>query len=86
MRPRSSTSRRATPAARRTIGKEIIGWENIELISDRPFEIWIDEFKQIKDKYPGRRPDRVDHGGVQQGRLGRDRRALPGRRASMRSS
>lgn len=33
---------------------EIIGWENIELISDRPFATWIDEFKQIKDKYPDR--------------------------------
>src|SRR3954463_6661987 len=32
--------------------QEIIGWENIELISERPFETWIDEFKQIKDKYP----------------------------------
>ena len=31
---------------------EIIGWENIELISDRPFDTWIDEFKQVKDKYP----------------------------------
>jgi dihydroorotate dehydrogenase subfamily 1 len=34
--------------------QEIIGWENIELISDRPFETWLDEFKQIKDKYPER--------------------------------
>jgi dihydroorotate dehydrogenase subfamily 1 len=34
--------------------QEIIGWENIELISDRPFDTWIDEFKQIKDKYPER--------------------------------
>lgn len=34
--------------------QEIIGWENIELISDRPFRTWIDEFKQIKDKYPDR--------------------------------
>lgn len=33
---------------------EIIGWENIELISDRGFDVWIDEFKQIKDKYPDR--------------------------------
>src|SRR5947208_16214085 len=33
---------------------EIIGWENIELISDRAFDIWLDEFKQIKDKYPDR--------------------------------
>ena len=35
-------------------GKDIFGWENIELISDRDFDIWIDEFKQIKDKYPDR--------------------------------
>src|SRR3954465_10100876 len=34
--------------------QEIIGWENIELISDRDFNTWIDEFKQIKDKYPDR--------------------------------
>ncbi|HXQ81384.1 MAG TPA: NAD-dependent dihydropyrimidine dehydrogenase subunit PreA [Opitutaceae bacterium] len=34
-------------------GKEVIGWENIELISDRPFEIWIDEFKKCKDTNPG---------------------------------
>ncbi len=33
---------------------EIIGWENIELISDRPFATWIQEFKQIKDRYPDR--------------------------------
>src|ERR1041384_6536226 len=33
---------------------EIIGWENIELISDRPFETWLDEFKLLKDKYPDR--------------------------------
>lgn len=33
---------------------EIIGWENIELISDRGFDTWIDEFHQIKDKYADR--------------------------------
>ncbi len=33
-------------------GKEVIGWENIELISDRPFKVWIDEFKQCKDTNP----------------------------------
>lgn len=33
-------------------GKEIIGWENIELISDRPFKIWEDEFKKSKDMFP----------------------------------
>src|SRR5256714_3317181 len=32
--------------------KEIVGWQNIELISDRPFNVWIDELKQLKDKYP----------------------------------
>lgn len=31
---------------------EIIGWENIELISDRPFHLWIDEFKRCKDLHP----------------------------------
>src|SRR3954465_13815954 len=31
---------------------EIFGWQNIELISDRPFNVWIDEFEKLKDKYP----------------------------------
>src|ERR1043166_726555 len=31
---------------------EIIGWENIELISDRPFKLWVDEFKKCKDSFP----------------------------------
>ena len=34
--------------------KEVIGWQNIELISDRSFEVWEDEFKKIKDMYPDR--------------------------------
>ncbi len=33
---------------------EIIGWENIELISDRSFDIWVEELKEVKDKYPDR--------------------------------
>jgi dihydropyrimidine dehydrogenase (NADP+)/dihydropyrimidine dehydrogenase (NAD+) subunit PreA len=33
-------------------GNEVIGWENIELISDRPFKIWIEEFKRCKDMFP----------------------------------
>lgn len=37
-----------------TDGKEVIGWENIELISDRPFKIWEDEFKKCKDQFPDR--------------------------------
>jgi dihydropyrimidine dehydrogenase (NADP+)/dihydropyrimidine dehydrogenase (NAD+) subunit PreA len=31
---------------------EVIGFQNIELISDRSFDAWLDEFKSIKDKYP----------------------------------
>lgn len=40
--------------ARMRVEKEIVGWENIELISDRPFETWIDEFRQIKRTHPDR--------------------------------
>lgn len=40
--------------ARMRVGKEIVGWENIELISDRPFETWLTEFRQVKDAYPER--------------------------------
>jgi dihydropyrimidine dehydrogenase (NADP+)/dihydropyrimidine dehydrogenase (NAD+) subunit PreA len=32
--------------------KEVIGWENIELISDRPIGIWVEEFKKCKDAHP----------------------------------
>jgi len=39
---------------RATGTKEVIGWQNIELISDRSFEVWEDEFKKIKDLYPDR--------------------------------
>ena len=35
-------------------GKEVIGWENIELISDRPFKIWEEEFRKCKDQFPDR--------------------------------
>src|SRR2546423_9912084 len=37
-----------------TTNGEVIGWENIELISDRPFGIWIDEFKKCKDRFADR--------------------------------
>lgn len=33
-------------------GREVIGWENIELISDRPFSVWLDEFRKCKDTNP----------------------------------
>lgn len=32
----------------------MIGWENIELISDRPLEVMLAEFKQLKAEFPGR--------------------------------
>ena len=31
--------------------KEVYGWENIELISDRPFETWLEEFKTLKKSH-----------------------------------
>ena len=34
--------------------KEVIGWENIELISDRPLETMLAEFKQLKAEFPDR--------------------------------
>ena len=33
---------------------EIIGWQNIELISDRPLETMLKEFKQLKEEFPDR--------------------------------
>ncbi len=32
--------------------KVIVGFENIELISDRPFATWLDELRQLKKSYP----------------------------------
>jgi dihydropyrimidine dehydrogenase (NADP+)/dihydropyrimidine dehydrogenase (NAD+) subunit PreA len=40
-------------ARMRALGsKEVFGWENIELISDRPFEIWLEEFDSVKQSHP----------------------------------
>ncbi len=33
-------------------GSEVIGWENLELISDRPLQLWEDEFRKCKDMHP----------------------------------
>ena len=58
--------------------QEVIGWENIELISDRPFKIWLDEFKKCKDQFP----DGVLIASIMeeynQRRVDRDRGTLPG--------
>jgi dihydroorotate dehydrogenase subfamily 1 len=32
--------------------KEVVGFENIELISDRPFTVWLEELAQLKREYP----------------------------------
>src|SRR2546428_2036484 len=32
----------------------VVGFENIELISDRPFDTWLTELKQLKKDYPKR--------------------------------
>src|SRR5262244_3046171 len=31
---------------------EVIGFENIELISDRPIDVWLEEFRQVKKEFP----------------------------------
>uniref|UniRef100_A0A061S405 dihydropyrimidine dehydrogenase (NADP(+)) n=1 Tax=Tetraselmis sp. GSL018 TaxID=582737 RepID=A0A061S405_9CHLO len=33
---------------------KVLGWENIELISDRPFETMLSEFKRLKEEFPNR--------------------------------
>lgn len=34
--------------------RDVIGWQNIELISDRPFGTMLAELRRLKDEYPGR--------------------------------
>jgi dihydroorotate dehydrogenase subfamily 1 len=34
--------------------KEVVGFENIELISDRPFSVWLEELAQLKREYPNK--------------------------------
>lgn len=36
------------------VNNEVIGFQNIELISDRPLENWLTEFDELKKKYPNR--------------------------------
>jgi dihydropyrimidine dehydrogenase (NADP+) len=38
----------------RADSREVIGWENIELISDRPLETMLAEFTRLKEEFPGR--------------------------------
>ena len=32
--------------------RNVIGFQNIELISDRPFDTWLEELKDCKESYP----------------------------------
>jgi dihydroorotate dehydrogenase subfamily 1 len=34
------------------VSGEVLGFENIELISDRPIDVWLQEFREIKREYP----------------------------------
>uniref|UniRef100_A0A2P2K8J1 Dihydropyrimidine dehydrogenase NADP+-like n=1 Tax=Rhizophora mucronata TaxID=61149 RepID=A0A2P2K8J1_RHIMU len=45
---------RLRAGANGSVKGQIIGWENIELISDRPLEVMLKEFKQLKEEYPDR--------------------------------
>lgn len=47
-----NTNPRYAKLRARSPGEPVIGFENIELISDRPFETWLEEFREIKRKYP----------------------------------
>ncbi len=38
----------------RDTSNKVFGWENIELISDRPFETMLAELKRLKQEYPDR--------------------------------
>jgi dihydropyrimidine dehydrogenase (NADP+) len=49
--PRYAKLKAWTPAGTKS---EVIGWENIELISDRPFETMLAELQQLKREYPDR--------------------------------
>ena len=31
-------------------GRDVIGFENIELIFDRPLEVWLDELRDLKER------------------------------------
>ena len=79
-RARSSTPRRATRKLRGRASEEVIGFENIELISDRPYAGLARRSPPAQEELPEQDPDRVDHGGVPQGGLAADRPRGPGDR------
>ncbi len=48
-----NTSPRYGKLASREKG-EVVGFENIELITDRPFDVWLKELRQLKQEYPNK--------------------------------
>ena len=57
--------------------KKVLGFQNIELISDRPFDLWLDELTAAQRSLSRPGADRVDHGGVGRGQVDRNHRACP---------
>jgi dihydropyrimidine dehydrogenase (NADP+) len=61
----SSKVRNVTPRYARLKAPDgsVMGWENIELISDRSFDTMLDDLKRLKEEYPNRRaaPARALH-------------------------
>jgi dihydroorotate dehydrogenase subfamily 1 len=47
-----NTAPRYAKVKARDNDKVVVGFENIELISDRPFDTWLDELRQLKKNYP----------------------------------
>lgn len=41
-------------AKTRDYSNRVFGWQNFELISDRPFETMLAEMKRLREEYPGR--------------------------------
>lgn len=52
----SSKVRNVTPRYARMTAADgtVVGWENIELISDRSFDTMIEDLKRLKEEYPDR--------------------------------
>jgi len=47
-----NTAPRYVQVKAREDARIVIGFENIELVSDRPFATWLEEFRQLKKAYP----------------------------------
>lgn len=49
-----NTAPRYAKVKAREDDKVVVGFENIELISDRPYSVWLEELRQLKKEYPNR--------------------------------